>query len=392
MKVYQKLQKKKTMEIGFKKIPITISPFFFVLVGIISYLNGNSLLSMGIFAIAIFISLLLHELGHALTALSFGQRVRISFVGFGGITHRFGPKLKLWQEFAITLNGPLMGIFIFTSAYILNQNIHPTHSPLLFTTVAIFFWINVLWTILNLVPVQPLDGGQLLKIVLTMLFGLMGTKIALFLSLLCAALLALLFLITPHFIVGILFLILTLENFKLWKESLHLSKSDQIPAIQTLLNKAKKAMQQGEYQVALEEFELVRSHAKKGVLYLQATEAEAFLLNDIGEKPSAYQLLQAEQHKLSTPALRLLHHLSYATGHFQRGIELGKKVYQFFPDYHTALINALCHAAKREAFPSIEWLKCAIQAGLPNLEETLAKPEWDGIRNTEEFATFLQDH
>src|ERR1700727_855793 len=92
------------------KIPVLVHPLFWVLAFLIGWLNTSSILLTLVWVGIIVISVLIHELGHALTAVAFGQQAQIELMGFGGLTHRRGgKKLKLWQEFLIVLNGPLAG-------------------------------------------------------------------------------------------------------------------------------------------------------------------------------------------------------------------------------------------------------------------------------------------
>jgi len=95
-----------------KKIPVTISPFFWLLAAFIGFMGTGNIQGTLIWMVVIIASVLVHEFGHALTALFFGQKVRVQLVAFGGMTERQGPKLKLWQEFLITLNGPLAGLMM----------------------------------------------------------------------------------------------------------------------------------------------------------------------------------------------------------------------------------------------------------------------------------------
>src|SRR4051812_20886609 len=91
-------------------IPISIYPFFWLLAVGIGWINTFNILGTSIWIGIIFVSVLVHEYGHALTAIFFGQKAQIDLVAMGGITQRHGSKLKLWQDFIIVLNGPLAGL------------------------------------------------------------------------------------------------------------------------------------------------------------------------------------------------------------------------------------------------------------------------------------------
>ena len=119
-----------------------------------------------------FVGVLLHELGHALVGRSFGLVPEIDLKGFGGLTswsagsaRALGPAKRI----AISLAGPFTGIVIGVGARAFIRARagvppfgffdHPTPwTPL---TWAIFF-VNAGWGILNLLPILPLDGGNVL--------------------------------------------------------------------------------------------------------------------------------------------------------------------------------------------------------------------------------------
>ena len=94
----------------FKKIPVTISPLFWVVAAMIGFLNTNHIIGTLIWIPIIFISILFHEYGHALTSLFFGQHPKIALVAFGGVTYPQGPRLHLWKEFFVVLNLSLIHI------------------------------------------------------------------------------------------------------------------------------------------------------------------------------------------------------------------------------------------------------------------------------------------
>ena len=102
------------------KITFRVQPVFWILVFLIAGLNSNfSVPGMIIWAVIIFISVFIHEMGHALTAVACGQRAHIDFMAFGGLTHRHGPHISLFQEFLIVLNGPLFGLALAGICYFL---------------------------------------------------------------------------------------------------------------------------------------------------------------------------------------------------------------------------------------------------------------------------------
>ena len=69
--------------------------------------------------VVFFMSLLVHEYGHALTAMYFGARPVIFFEAFGGRAHYDNYGISLRQQFFITLNGPLVQGGLIVLSYLL---------------------------------------------------------------------------------------------------------------------------------------------------------------------------------------------------------------------------------------------------------------------------------
>lgn len=374
------------------KIPVSIYPFFWILAFLIGWLNTASLPAALIWVAIILASVLVHEFGHALTALAFGQRVHIELVGFGGVTQRNGNNtLKLWQEFAIVLNGPLAGFALSAIAWWLFNSLRMTHPESLLTyATEVTFYVNFFWTVLNLLPVQPLDGGRLLSIFLEAIFGFKGTKIALFLSLFLAASLALLFFVIQEFFIGSLFMLFTFESYKSWKQSLALTKEDQNLILQHLLKEAQSKLQNGHREEALIAFQRIRDMVKSGLIYQKATENAADLLASKGDLKQAYETLSTLGKKLSPEGLNLMHHLAYSQKHWEQVVALGDRAYQNRPNYHVAIINAASHSALGHVKPAIGWIQCALHEGLPHLKDVLKGREFDEIRSDPLFRDFLE--
>src|SRR5262249_30239367 len=95
------------------KIPIRIHPLFWLLAILIGWISSNTPIGTALWVLVILISVIVHEYGHALTAIAFGQRARIDLIVTGGLTQRSGPVLKLWKEFFVILNGPLAGLALY---------------------------------------------------------------------------------------------------------------------------------------------------------------------------------------------------------------------------------------------------------------------------------------
>ena len=183
------------------KIPVTIQPFFIVLAALVGTFYSEKPAELIVWMIAVFISVLCHEFGHALTACAFGQKAAIELTMFGGLTRHYGKRLRPWQDFLLTLNGPMSGLMLFALAYHLTPFISPSNS-LLNEFLGALVVINLFWSVFNFFPVLPLDGGYLLSIALEGAFGVKGYKFSIFFSMLLAGLLSVAFLTLNFFKIG----------------------------------------------------------------------------------------------------------------------------------------------------------------------------------------------
>ncbi len=120
----------------------------------------------------VFISVLIHELGHAMAYRAFGQQPSIALVSLGGLT--WSPeagKLSWLRRVVVSLAGPLSGLALGVACglgYFMSRR---GDSGALAFFLYWFCSANVFWTVLNLVPVQPMDGGNILSTVLTRFLG-----------------------------------------------------------------------------------------------------------------------------------------------------------------------------------------------------------------------------
>ena len=105
------------------------------------------------------LTILLHELGHALVALAQGMMgVSITLSALGGYCSYSGERHP-YREFLISLTGPVTNLFIAWICYLITTNIRIDDVLLRFFVEQMLYW-NLVLGILNLIPIYPLDGGQ----------------------------------------------------------------------------------------------------------------------------------------------------------------------------------------------------------------------------------------
>jgi Zn-dependent protease len=114
------------------------------------------------FTVLLGLSVLAHELAHAVMAQRFGLRVRSMTIHLlGGVTSMDAEERRPWVDFVIALVGPLMSLAVGAVAW-LGYLAAPPHTVFSFVAWQLTF-ANVVVGVFNLVPALPLDGGRLLR-------------------------------------------------------------------------------------------------------------------------------------------------------------------------------------------------------------------------------------
>ncbi len=157
--------------------PVSVLPGYWLLTGLIGIgWAGQSMGTAVLVITCVFVSILAHELGHALAARAFGLPAQITFHMLGGATSfPTGVKLSRGRDILISLAGPGAGLLLGIVSLVLFQMYAPQNllappSPeAVVPEVSLFVralrWLtilNIAYSLLNLVPVIPFDGGRVL--------------------------------------------------------------------------------------------------------------------------------------------------------------------------------------------------------------------------------------
>lgn len=159
------------------RFPVRIHPWFWLTTLFLGDLNRPPLLVL-MWVAAVLLCILLHELGHAVVMQFYGYRPSIVLYSFGGLAiphpgpytvRRPGP----WGDMLIAFAGPLSGFLLaavlvfllhFVGGYrleIIDHVVPLVIVPNLNLTNFLYdvFYITMMWGLLNLLPIYPLDGG-----------------------------------------------------------------------------------------------------------------------------------------------------------------------------------------------------------------------------------------
>jgi Zn-dependent protease len=364
------------------RIPLAIHPFFWVFAALIGWLSSQTFVGTLIWVGIILISVVIHEFGHALTAVVFKQKAKIQLIAMGGVTMYEGPKLKFWQQFLITFNGPLFGFFLFILASLLLKFTWP---PLILQILKMTQFANLFWTAVNLLPVLPLDGGQLLRIILEGFFGIKGYKASLLIGCAFATLFSFYFFMIQAFLLGAFFFLFAFQSFGLWRNSRFATPDDREEDNKQLMIRAEMALQEGRVDEAKRLLEEVREKAKLGVLAFTAAQYLAFLCMKEKKRDEAYNYLLPIKDHLTDDSLCTLHELAAQRKNYPLIIELSASCYQIMPSQKMALANARAFAHEGQAKPAGGWLQTAWQYGNLNLASILDEEEFAQVKNHPEF-------
>ncbi len=196
--------------------PVRVHPFFW-LVAVLLGMQSRDPVDILIWVASLFLAILFHELGHAVAMRAFGFRPWIVLYGMGGLTScdpssASGRRMTRWRNILTCFAGPLAG-FLLAAAIVggivlAGQSEHlffvklfpgaPRIQPWLLGTdrprvddfVNNMLFICVMWGFVNLLPIYPLDGGQISRELFTMADPARGLRGSLMLSFVAAVVVA----------------------------------------------------------------------------------------------------------------------------------------------------------------------------------------------------------
>jgi Zn-dependent protease len=176
---------------------------FVIYIGLDKNTSWEGIGVMSLFVIALFVCVVLHEYGHALSARRYGVGTRdITILPIGGVARLDRLPEKPFQEFVVAIAGPAVNVLIFTVLglylflkYDLTFNslelLNSETDEIIISPVAGFFanlmQANFWLVVFNMIPAFPMDGGRVLRALLSMRIGrTKATQIAAILGQICS--------------------------------------------------------------------------------------------------------------------------------------------------------------------------------------------------------------
>lgn len=188
-------------------IDFRVQPWFWIVNLFFGYLyveifrgsDQHMLAYLGLWLACAFVSILLHELGHVITGRICGERSNIILHGMGGVAIGHFERLKRWQRIAVSAAGPAFGFALFAfiewglrgpafalfPSLMTNRWFAVVTAPIglfregqEFGPPGMLVIMNLIWNAFNLVPIIPLDGGMIMREVVTGIFPRRGLWLA----------------------------------------------------------------------------------------------------------------------------------------------------------------------------------------------------------------------
>ena len=223
-------------------IPVRVHPLFWV-IALLFGSGSNSIFGIFTWVVAIFVSILVHEMGHALAFRRYGQDSFIVLHFAGGVTvpqssgwgTGYGREFNSNEQIVISLAGPFAGFFLAVlvlagsvamgGTIVFNTILGFIPFPLVYLPVGgqilnsfllSLLWVNIFWGIVNLLPVMPLDGGHVARHVLVQRDPWGGLRTSLWVSVITGAVVAVIGLIFLQSIyMAFLFGMLAFQSFQM---------------------------------------------------------------------------------------------------------------------------------------------------------------------------------
>lgn len=204
-------------------IPVRIEWSFWLIALFLGYGARTGWLLVAWVAIVL-VSILVHELGHAVALRVYHQQPHVVLHAFGGLTYGSGAYRSRVQSIVVSAAGPLTALFLLgIPAYLYLQSFdlydQYVHHDL-YVVVNDVAWVNIAWSIVNLLPILPLDGGNIAS-------SIFGRATARILSMLVAVGAASYFFQIENQFAGFFMMMFALMNFA----SLQQERAGQRPSV-----------------------------------------------------------------------------------------------------------------------------------------------------------------
>ena len=244
-----------SIEFSLFRIPIRIHLWFWLMALWLWTLNSDQgWAGLLIWVVVVFQGILMHELGHAMVGRAFGRQPRIELIALGGLTWwEQREPMSPGRSLLVSAAGPAVGIFIGSLALVLMDALRVPDPSLGRYAFHSLIFVNLGWGLLNLLPVLPLDGGNIVASLMELLSPSRGRLLACYVSF---AVIGLLFAVTvtlKQYPMTILLFLLAFSTYQAFRiERQRLAAPAEPAAIpRSLVQQAFEALERGDGQALI---------------------------------------------------------------------------------------------------------------------------------------------
>jgi Zn-dependent protease len=370
-------------------IPVDVQVWFLVVTGV-SALQLRSPPLVLIWMAIVTTSVLWHEFGHALTMRRFGYPPRIELYAMGGLAHwPPGANPSARQALLVDAAGPFAGLVLGAIVWSVARGAGPL--PYL-ARVAVdwIVWVNIAWSLFNLLPLLPLDGGNLLDHVSEHLSGIARPRWVGWASTVTGGAVVLFGVFTGQSYVALLGALGAAKGIeRLRARGPCGAGSDGIEAVRA---RAQRAASRGNLKRAVAE---LMPEARVGALPERDLAILVGWLIELGRRDELLALcrdrLAAFARRADVePLARLAAEALVDAEAYEHALEVAQAAFrQLNIPYHA--YDAACHLARLERpEEAMQWLRRAIDAGLDCGAMLETEPALEPLRGRAEFIELVQ--
>ena len=241
-----------SLSFGLFGIPVSIEAGFLITVVFLAAIGRREGLLILEWVAVVVASVLVHELGHAVAFRTFGVKPSIVLTWMFGLT--YGGALPPWRDVLVSLAGPVAGFGVGLGALVAKAAI-PQLDPQIRLVLDDLVFANLAWGAINLLPILPLDGGNIAASVLKGVGRRDPRRDAVIVSLVAAILLAVVAVAISYPWLAVLVVWFSASNYEEWRAFRERPKRER-------LEKAARRLMYGEPDEAIADIEAIERGAK----------------------------------------------------------------------------------------------------------------------------------
>jgi Zn-dependent protease len=377
------MQSRPLFEFRLAGIPVLVQPLYALILGASAFLYRNVTMAL-LWVAVVTVSILWHELGHALAQRRFGYPPWIELVAMGGLTHwPAGADPSARQALVVSAAGPGAGLLLGAAAWGLSR----ATGPLPFVAgmaLQLTIWVNVVWSLFNLLPILPLDGSRVLDHISRLVTGRREPRWVGWLSLLTGGAGALFGVARQNMllaIIGGMGAVMGYQRVRLGQAGGRAAAPARSPL--PARKKPRRSLVRGGAEVRMLE-------ARAGALSEWDLAEQVGVLIRLGREDQLVELCRERltafaRRADAEPLARLAAEALAEEGAHEQALEVAQLAYrQLHIPYHA--YDAACHLVRLGRLDeAVRWIETALEAGLDAPGMLMTDPALEPLRERDDF-------